>query len=198
MGVTSFALRVRWHRRALGRNQLIRVSDRLESLSVLAVLLTAFLGVPLAAYAGSLVYGAGMGHVHEQAHSRHSVETVVVEGSTVMPADFDSSASVRVQWGDGTALRTEQVTSPALVKAGAPLKIWLDDKGRVVPAPSTEFDAEVTAGAVAWTVWGAVVACSALVALVMRRGLDRSRARDWERELQLLAHNDDGWANRYT
>jgi hypothetical protein len=41
------------------------------------------------------------------------------------------------------------------------------------------------------------VAFSVLSALAFRRALDRVRARAWERELLVLAHNDDGWANRY-
>jgi hypothetical protein len=37
-----------------------------------------------------------------------------------------------------------------------------------------------------------------MVAFGMVRGLDRSRDRAWDRELHLMAHNDDGWANRHT
>ena len=39
---------------------------------------------------------------------------------------------------------------------------------------------------------------SGAVSSLIRRGLDRSRYRSWERELHLLAYNDDGWANRNT
>jgi hypothetical protein len=42
------------------------------------------------------------------------------------------------------------------------------------------------------------VLSSALVAYLIYRGLDRSRDRAWENELHLLAHSDDGWANRRT
>jgi hypothetical protein len=195
-GVTSFARSVRWQLRALGFNPLIRTSDRIEALAVLAVLVTAFFAIPFAAQAGTQVYDAGVHTADEQAHSRHSVEAVAVDGSISMPADFESSAYVRAQWHEGARVRTEQVLTPATLKAGDPLKIWLDDTGRVVAAPLTLDDARMNAVGVVGTVWVSIVACSALLAFAIRRGLDRSRARYWERELHLMAHNDDGWANR--
>ena len=114
-----------------------------------------------------------------------------------MPTEVDSSAYVRAQWRDGTQLRTEGVIAPASVRAGEPLTIWLDDAGKVVAAPLTTADAELSAAVATGSVWVAIVACSALVAFVISVGLSRSRDRAWERELRLLAHNDDGWANRH-
>ena len=103
-----------------------------------------------------------------------------------------------VRSGRGTQLRTERVITPTTVRAGQPLDIWLDDAGKVVAAPQTAADAELNAVVAAGTLWVALIACSALVAFVIRAGLDRSRDRAWEQELHLLAHNDDGWANRHT
>lgn len=102
------------------------------------------------------------------------------------------------QWRDGNQLHTERVTSVATVEAGASLTLWVDRAGRVVAAPLTTTDAKVSAIGVATTIWLLLVVFSGLTALGIRTGLDRSRARSWERELQLLAHNDDGWANRRT
>lgn len=198
MGVTSFALRLRRQLCALGRNPLVRTSDRIESLAFLAVLVAALFAIPVAGQAGDLTYDTSMRTVNEQALNRHAVNATVIEGSTGMPADFESSAYVRVQWREGAQVRTEQVVSPATIEAGSPLTIWLDKEGRVVAAPLTEVDARVNAVGVSWTVWVTAVVFSSLAALAIRRGLDRSRARHWERELQLLAHNDDGWANRHT
>ena len=55
----------------------------------------------------------------------------------------------------------------------------------------------MSAAGAAGILWGTIVTCSAFAALVVRRTLDRSRDRAWERELHLLAYNDDGWANRH-
>lgn len=198
MSVTSFAQHFRWQRRALRFNPLIRASDRLEALAVLSVLATAIFALPVAAQAGTTLYEAGVRTANEQAHSRHSVEAVAVEDSAAVPAEFDDPSYVRAQWGEGTQLRSERVITSTTVRAGEPLEIWLDDAGKVVAAPQTAADAELNAAVAAGTVWVALVACSALVAFVIRSGLDRSRDRAWEQELHLLAHNDDGWANRHT
>ena len=144
-----------------------------------------------------MVYDAGVRTAKEQAHSRHSVEAVAVDGSASMPADFDGPPLVRAQWHAGTQLRTEQVITPATVKAGEALTIWLDDNGTVVAAPLTADDAALSAVSAAGAVWLIIVLCGALAAFVVRMGLDRSRDRAWERELHLLAYNDDGWANRH-
>ncbi|MCV7230808.1 Rv1733c family protein [Mycolicibacterium komossense] len=198
MGVTLFARCVRWHLHALGSNPLTRRSDRLEALAVLAVLATALVAVPLAALTGSQIRDTGVRNAIEQSHSRHSVEAVAVEGSAGMPADFDSPASVRAQWREGGRLRTEQIVTPGTVQAGQELTIWLDATGKVVTAPLTAQDAELSALVAECTLWCVMVAFGALAALTVRIRLDRSRERAWERELQLLAHNDDGWANRHT
>ncbi len=198
MSVTPFAQRFRWQLHALGFNPLIRASDRLEALAVLSVLATAIFALPAAAHAGTMLYDAGVRTADEQAHSRHSIEAVAVEDSAAVPAEFDDPSYVRAQWGEGTQLRTERVITPTTVRAGQPLEIWLDDAGKVVAAPQTAADAELNAVVAAGTVWVALIACSALVAFVIRAGLDRSRDRAWEQELHLLAHNDDGWANRHT
>jgi hypothetical protein len=195
MRITSFAARLRWHIRAFGFNPLIRVTDRLEALAVLAVVVTALFAVPAATHAGALVYDTGKRIADEQAHSRHSVEALVVEG-TGLPMDLETPAYVRAQWSEGTQVRTAHVVSPATVKAGDQMTIWLNDSGKVVAAPLRADDAKLNAIVAAGTVWIAIVVFSTLVARLIRRGLDRSRDRAWTRELQLLAYNDDGWANR--
>jgi hypothetical protein len=198
MSVTSFAQHFRRQLRALGFNPLIRASDRLEVLAVLSVLATAIFALPFAADAGTMLYDAGIRTADEQAHSRHSVEAVAVEDSATLPAEFNDPSYVRAQWAEGTQLRSERVLTPTTVRAGEPLEIWLDNTGEVVAAPQTAADAELNAVVAAGTIWVALVACSALVAFVIRASLDRSRDRAWEHELHLLAHNDDGWANRHS
>ena len=175
MSVTLFAKRVRWYLRALGFNPLIRASDRLEALAALAVLVTALLAVPAAARAGDLIYDADMRTANEQALTRHAVQAVAVDGSARMPVDFDSPAYVRAQWREGTHLRTEQVITPATLKPGESLKVWLDDGGKVVAAPRTPDDAKLSATVTAGSVWLAIVVCSAMLAFGFRRWLDGSR-----------------------
>jgi len=192
-----FARRFAWYLRALGSNPLVRVSDRLEALVVLVVFATALIAVPVAATAGDLVRQTGLRNAEVQASTRHPVDAVVVVGSTAPPTEFDGPASVRAQWHEGTNLRTENVISPETVHAGDPMKLWLDEQGKVVPAPISANDADLAAISAAALVWAAIVSGAVLTALTVRLTLDRSRDREWERELHLMAHNDDGWANRH-
>lgn len=195
-GVTSFAGRVRWYRRALGFNPLVRLTDRLEALAALAVLVGAVLALPIAMSAETIVYDSGMQTATEQIKSRHSVEALVVDG-TGLPSGYATPAYVKAQWREGARVRTEAVVSTATIKPGDHMTVWLNDRGTVVAAPQTVGNAKLNAVAAAGTIWITIVVCCALAAFLARRALDRTRDRAWERELTLLAHNDDGWANRH-
>lgn len=191
-----FAGRVRWWIGALGRNSVGRRSDRIEALAVLTALALAVLAIPFAVHVEDATYRS---HVHlaaEQAQTRHPVHAVVLEGSTGMPTDFDAPVSVLAQWHEGNRVRTEEIVSPGVVATGASLTVWVDTAGRVVTAPLTTTDVRVSAISVGWTVWVMVAIAGGLAAVGLRLRLDRHRARAWERALALLAHNDDGWANR--
>ena len=96
----------------------------------------------------------------------------MVEGSRGLPTDFGSPDYTRAQWREGKQLRTEQVVSPATVKVGDPIELWLNDSGMVVAAPLTVEDAKVSAAGAAVILWVTIVACSAFAALVVRRTLD--------------------------
>jgi hypothetical protein len=197
MGVTMFAKRLSWYLRALGRNPLVRAGDRLEALAVLGVFIVAVLALPVVARAESQIRDVGIRNAETQAQTRHPVAAVVVTGSTGLSTDFDGPAYVRAQWHEGAQLRTENVISPSIVKAGEPLQLWLDDKGKVVTAPLSADDAKLAAISAASVLWAAMVSFAVLAAVTVRLRLDRSRDRAWDRELHLLAHNDDGWANRH-
>ena len=197
MGVTMFARRMSWYLRAFGRNPLIRGSDQLEALAVLTVFVVALVALPVVARAEAQILDVGVRNAETQALTRHPVDAVVVVGSTGLSTDFDGSAYVRAQWREGTKVHTENVISPMPVKTGDPMKLWLDDKGKVVTAPVTAADAKLTAVSAAALLWAAIVSFAVLAAVTVRMRLDRSRDRAWERELHLMAHNDDGWANRH-
>ncbi len=196
MAVTLFAQRCHLHLRALGFNPLVRVSDRLEALTILGVLAIALFAISPAEQAGDFMYDIGARTATEQAHSRHPVDATVVESSAALPVDFDNPNYVRAQWRDGEQLRTEQVITPGTAAVGDAVTVWVDNAGKVVAAPQTLSDAKLNAAVAAVSVWVAIVGGGALMAFLIVRALDRSRERAWDRELDLLAHNDDGWANR--
>lgn len=196
-GITVFAGRIGWYLRALGFNPLVRAVDRIEALAILGVVVTALVALPAALSAATLVRDSGTRTAQEQALSRHSVEAVVVEGAG-LPTNLDTPAYVHVQWREGPRTRTESLVGAATIKADDRMTVWLDNAtDKVVPAPVTTSDAEFNGFAAGVTLWVSLVMAGALAAYVIRRFLDRSRARAWDRELLLFAHNDDGWANRF-
>lgn len=187
--------RLGWYLRALGFHPLVRTVDRLEALAVLGVLVAGLFAIPAAVSAGTVVHDASLRTAEQQAQSRHSVQALVVAGVGA-PTDLDTPAYVRAQWRDGAQTRTESVLGPATIKPGDHMTVWLDEHGKVVSAPLRAEDATLTATTAAVSFWISIVMGCALVAHLIRRGLDRSRHRAWDRDLLLLLHNDDGWANR--
>src|SRR5690349_12090091 len=185
-----------WVLRGLARNPLARVTDRVEAIAILVVLATALLVVPIAAQSGSDVYEAQMRAITEQTRSQHQVDAEVIRGTVQGAQRYSTGLPVLVQWREGSQTRTGRTTFPTPTATGQRVVIWLDKQGTIVDAPEREADAELSAFVRSAGVWLGSVALSVLIAYLVRRMLDRVRAKAWERELQLLAHNDDGWANR--
>lgn len=192
----SLALRCRWMSLTLGRNPLVRTSDRLEALAILLVFAVALIAIPFAAQAGDHAYDARMQVIDEQMRTINQIDATALGGNSFSAGRYSRPGPVRVQWNDGTQSRTALVSSPTPVTAGDTVTVWTNAAGAVVSAPETPQQARAIASGRAWTVWVSTVAFAALAAGAARFGLDRMRARSWERELQILAHNDDGWADQ--
>ncbi len=192
----SFALRCRWLCLALGRNPLVRATDRLEALAVLVVFAVALIAIPFASQAGDDAYDARLQVIDQQMRTTNHIAATAVGGTAMAAGRYNRPGPVRVQWKDGTETRTALVSNPTPVAAGDTVTVWTNSAGEVVSAPETPQQARAIASGRAWTVWGSTVAFVALGAAAARFGLDRLRAQSWERELLLLAHNDDGWADQ--
>jgi hypothetical protein len=80
----TFALRRRscWVARALGRNPLLRPTDRVEACVILVAILLALVAAPVCAAAGVAVYGSRARLYAEQAQTRHTVAATVIEENT--------------------------------------------------------------------------------------------------------------------
>ncbi|WP_019971199.1 hypothetical protein [Mycobacterium sp. 141] len=172
------------------------MTDRVEAIAMLTVLATALLVVPTAAQSGADRYAAQMRTIAEQTRSQHQVDAVVTQGRVQGAQPYSADLPSVVQWREGSQIRTGRATFSTSTSTGQRVVIWLDNQGKVVAAPRHKADAQLSAFVQAAGVWLGAVTLSVLIAYLVRRLLDRIRANAWERELQLLAHNDDGWANR--
>ncbi|CAN5120418.1 membrane protein [soil metagenome] len=165
---------------------------------MLLVFVVAALAIPVASRAGDEAYEARMLSIEEQLRTRHSVEAVVVGNTSATATRYARPGPVRAQWREGSETRSEMVKSSTVVNAGATVTVWLDNSGEVVSPPETPEVARSLAAGRTWTLWLGTVVAATLIAYASRRLLDRSRIRAWERELLVLAHNDDGWADRHS
>ena len=92
----------RWRvARIVGRNPLLRRTDRVEALVVLATLLASIALVPISGVVGAVTYGHRQSVYTQEAHERHRVLATVSEvlavdsGTTVVQARWPVSSGER-------------------------------------------------------------------------------------------------------
>jgi hypothetical protein len=71
----------RWTVRALGRNPLVRFSDRVEAVVLVLVFVTALAVIPVAGTIGTAVYESRARLYGEQVRTRHTVAATAIEDS---------------------------------------------------------------------------------------------------------------------
>ncbi|WP_329269766.1 Rv1733c family protein [Streptomyces sp. NBC_01451] len=170
-------MRVRWWR--WRRNPLRRRSDAVEAWVVLVTSVLMAAGMPLAGALGSVRVGSVL---LQERQERHRTSAVLTEDAGAPGPGAYARTWALVRWtAPDDSVRTAEVRVVAGSRAGAGTVIWTDDQGRLVGAPPTPGQA------VALSVFAGMLAASgvALFLLVGRRavrmGLDRHRARQWER-----------------
>jgi hypothetical protein len=185
----TFGLRLtgRWAARAIGDNPLLRRTDRIEALVVLAAIAVALAVVPVAGAVGAAVYGSRLQLYSEQAHTRHRVAATVIETAQGKSVPHSTSNPVRAVWVFGNGSHADWLTTDQPAKAGDRLDLWVNDGGGHVAPPTPASQAAVDAVGVGAGIWLVVVcALRALVALGCSP-LNRIREAQWEREITSLA-----------
>ena len=182
-----------WVLRAVGRNPLVRASDRLE---LLIVALGIFVVVVAAACAGALgtaVHDARSRVYIAQAQTRHTVIAEAIDVSTIVLGIHDNMTTrVNARWQVNGTEHTGSVTPDHAVKTGDPLLIWVDRNGYRVDAPAPTSQAGIDAVLVAYGAWQTVVLVAAALIWWARSRLDRRRDSAWERDIRCLIHDNGG------
>ncbi|WP_340374445.1 hypothetical protein U5640_04200 [Streptomyces sp. SS7] len=169
-----------WHWR---RNPLRRRSDIAEAWIGATAAATLLLTVPVV---GVAMAGVGERSALGQARGLHRTAAHLVEDAPTAPARFrgtaDASVRATVRWtGSGGSSVTGEAKVPSGSRAGSPTTVWLDDTGRVRPAPPTPAQAASQGAALGAT---AAAGAGLLVAggwWAARKGLDVRRRRQWDR-----------------
>ncbi len=182
----------RWRiARIVGRNPLLRRSDRIEALVVLLSLTAMLLTIPLTGVVGAAFYSARERFYIQEAHERHRVTATVTD--TLL--DGSGASVVRAKWTApaGECTGTLQLATPA--KVGQTFGIWVGKDGNAAFPPTPKwhavFDAVIMAGV------ALLIVCSALASLVaiVYSRLNRARDAAWERGIRSLVE-DGGRSNR--
>ncbi|OBK27251.1 hypothetical protein [Mycobacterium asiaticum] len=166
----------RWLRVLLGRNPLIRRSDRIEALVLALAVAVALLAAPIAAAVGTAIHDSRARSYAEQAQSRIAVDATVLD----RPARSDSTW-VQARWFAAGVEHTGLVQSESAPKPGAVIDIPVNPDGSYAGPP--HMSAAREAVLVALAIWLNVAVAAAALFAGTRAACNRARDADWRPEL---------------
>ncbi|MCN9242221.1 hypothetical protein NGF19_15715 [Streptomyces sp. RY43-2] len=174
-----------WRWRA---NPLKRRSDRVEGWIILTTWLVALLTGVLGGLATTVAVEHGLA---ARRAGTHRVTAALTQDATASAqagaVHTDGGAWAKVRWKapDGSP-RTAVTRVDADLKAGAPVTLWTDRSGEMVPRPATaeqtRTEARLVGALVGLSAAGGVLVCGRLV----RARLERQRMADWDHEWELV------------
>lgn len=187
----------RWPFHGLGRNELLRLSDRIESIAVVICGILAVIAVPLVASIGTSVHDHVAAERAQHAASvQQAMATVVGEPEASAAYPLHRPWSVPVSWYVAGSAHRGTVTSDVKSKVGEQLSIWVDREGTLTTPPAPLGSATANAVGVAVALWLALIGACAGVLQLVRWRLDAGRFARWDRELESLADDGGGRTRR--
>jgi hypothetical protein len=187
-----------WIIRALGRNPLVRTSDRVEALMLVLAFAVALIAVPVAGAIGTSVHDARARLYAEESRDRHPVTANVTEDATKTVEDTRMVATAPARWRVNGVDYVETVKVDPQTKVGAPVEIWVDGRGNHAGPPTPAQQAGIDALVAGTASWLAVMTGVAGLWGCLRAGLTRRHARGWDRELRMLVDGDSGRTGNQT
>ena len=186
-----------WIIRAVGRNPLVRLIDRLEAVALVVLFAIALVVTPVAGAIGTAVYEGRMRLYAEEAQTRHPVLATVVDHGVIIVEQDAETFRTRISWYANGIERFGSVDLAYETNVGDQLDIWVDSRGDQIAAPTPTWRAGIDAmlaGAGAWLV--AMAGVTGL-SLLVRWWLTCRRDSGWEREWQAPVRAD-GKTDRQT
>ncbi|MCV7060686.1 hypothetical protein H7I76_09440 [Mycolicibacterium vaccae] len=180
--------------RALGRNPLVRTSDRIEALVWMLAAMVSMLAIPAARdrYRGARVDEQPL---RRAGSNRHLVPATVIDGvATNEPSIAKTTITVDARWFVVGAIHRHSRRAPT-VRTGDQIDVWVDDNGRRVAKPTPVCAAATDAALVALAIWLTVDTAAATLYMVTRWAADRCRAAGWQRDIDILVGHGGGRAN---
>ena len=177
--------------RLLGRDPLVRTTDRIEALVFVLAVVVTLLAAPITAAVGTAVYDSRRHVYAEQADTRHTVTATVTDAPATQIVRTGTT-TVSVRWTAAGTEHTGTVKAQSTAKTGDPVEIWVDNNGAQVPAPTPTTRAAVEAAMGALVIWIIVAAFAAILFTVTRAACDRIRFTGWQHDLDSMVGNGDG------
>ena len=176
---------------AIGRNPLVRTSDRVEAfLMALAVAASLVAASVAGGIAAAVHEDRGRAYAAQVADREQIVATATAD-SVVLPRTDVTVVEARWQYGGVQHADRFQWDEP--VRAGQDIEIWVHPSGRQAAPLGPWWRAGVEAAVVALAFWSTATLTAVLVVALTRPWLRRRRYAAWDREIASLA--DDGGTN---
>ncbi len=191
MDTFSIGPRRNWLIRVLGRNPLVRRSDRIEAWSVMAAALVLAVATPFVfAFATSLQDSRSRTYADEALH-RHMVTAIAVEPGELIVEPNSISYTAQARWETAGGTHIAIVQWPDRAKVGDQERIWVDDGGQYSQPPRRPGRATTDAWVIAVALWFGVVSAVAGSFYAIRRSLDTRRFAQWDLELSKIFQGGD-------
>lgn len=192
MDTFTLSLGQPWFVRALGRNPLVRWSDRLESVLLILVFATALIVMPVAGAIGTAVYESRAHLYAEQAQTRHTIAATVVEPSTPIVGQNEEAFRADARWQANGVEHFGSVELTRSTKVGDRVDVWVDADGSQVAAPMSTSRAAIEASFAGVGVWLSALAGVTTLSMLARWWLSRRHCSGWDREWRELVNEGGG------
>lgn len=185
-----------WVRRLIGRNPLVRTSDRIEAVATALAVVIVLLAVPVAAAVGTAVHDSRAHAYAEQAATRHQVTATAVQDSTTIVRPNVIVFVVRARWNADGRYHDSTIDWPTSARAGDQTSLWVDARGEAVEEPAAPGQAGLEAVGAAVSLWLGVALAVAVLAFALRWRLDLARFAAWDRALRSPVDGDSADGGR--
>ena len=178
--------------RLLGRDPLVRTTDRVEALVSVLIVVVTLLAAPIAAAIGTEVYDSRRDVHAAQALPSHTVTATVTDVPAAEQDLGTDMITAQARWSAAGVEHSGAVEAQSTVEAGDSVEIWVDHDGLQVPAPIPTSRAAVEAVTVALVSWVGFATAAAALFTLTRAVCNRIRSTGWQHALDSLVDPGDG------
>lgn len=183
--------------RRLGRNPLVRASDRLEAIATLVLFALAVALLPVVTTVGIALHHDQATLSAQQAKAVHRTTARAIANSSIQPAMGAGAVYLtQISWDVAGVPRVGSFTGTRPLTIGDEVPVWVDAAGGLSHPPLPQDEAATVAVVIAVLLWSILLGAALGGLRLLSWTLDRRRSAQWDRELRSLANDDGGRADR--